>query len=96
MEMFDPPHPGEILREDVIPGLETNIAEFARHLCITRWKLSRILLGRAPVSPDLAVRLERAGISTARLWLGIQTDYDLWEAEHREQPSIERYVRLNG
>ena len=49
----------------------------------------------APVSPDLAVRLERAGVSTARLWLSMQSAYDLWQAEHREQPVIERFARID-
>ncbi|WP_397450318.1 HigA family addiction module antitoxin [Pseudomonas sp. NA-150] len=95
MGMFNPPHPGKILLEDVIPGLETTITEFARHLGFARETLSRILHGRAPISPDLAVRLERAGISSARLWLGIQADYDLWQAENREQPPIERYAQAS-
>jgi plasmid maintenance system antidote protein VapI len=48
-----------------------------------------------PVSPDLAVRLERAGVSTAQLWLSMQSAYDLWQAEHREQPLIERFARID-
>jgi antitoxin HigA-1 len=50
--------------------------------------------GRAPISSDLAVRLERAGIGSARTWLAVQADYDLWQAEHREQPHIERFASL--
>ncbi|MDH1631739.1 addiction module antidote protein, HigA family [Pseudomonas mosselii] len=50
----------------------------------------RVLHGRAAVSPDLAVRLEMAGISTARLWLTIQVDYDIWQARPRQQPVIKR------
>ena len=52
--------------------------------------LSRIVNGHAPISPDLAVRLERAGIGKARMWLAMQSAYDLWQAEHREQPEVER------
>jgi addiction module HigA family antidote len=84
--MFNPPHPGETLLEDVLPALGIKIAEFARRLGFARETLSRILHGHAPVSLDLAVRLERAGIGTARTWLGIQADWDLWQAEHRAQP----------
>jgi addiction module HigA family antidote len=92
--MFNPPHPGETLLEDVLPALGIKIAEFARRLGFARETLSRILHGRAPVSPDLAVRLERAGIGTARTWLGIQADWDLWQAEHRAQPEIVRFAGL--
>ncbi|WP_278929362.1 HigA family addiction module antitoxin [Pseudomonas qingdaonensis] len=94
MAMFNPPHPGETLREDVLPALDIKVAEFARRLGYARETLSRILHGRAPVSPDLAVRLERAGIGKARTWLAIQADWDLWQAEHREQPVIERFASI--
>lgn len=92
MVMFNPPHPGETLREDVLPALEISVTEMARRLGLARETLSRIMHGRAPISPDLAVRLERAGIGRARTWLAVQADYDLWQAEHREQPPIERFA----
>lgn len=92
--MHNPPHPGEILREDVLPELGLKIAEIARRLHYSREMLSRILHGHSPVTPDLAVRLERAGISTARLWLSLQSAYDLWQAEQREQPPVERFASL--
>lgn len=94
MTMFNPPHPGETLREDVLPELGISIAELARRLGFARESLSRILHGHAPVSPDLAVRLELAGIGKARTWLGVQADYDLWQARHREQPHIERFAAI--
>ena len=93
MTMHNPPHPGEILLEDVIPALGIPITEMAWRLRFTNKTFSRILHGRAPVSPDLAVRLERAGVSTGQLWLSMQSAYDLWQAEHREQPVIERFAR---
>lgn len=92
--MHNPPHPGETLREDVLPVLGISVTEMARRLGLARETLSRILHGRAPVSPDLAVRLERAGIGQARTWLAVQSDYDLWQAEHRAQPDIERFAEL--
>jgi len=92
--MHNPPHPGETLREDVLPALDISVTEMARRLGLARETLSRILHGRAPISPDLAVRLERAGIGRARTWLAVQGDYDLWQAEHRAQPTIERFAEL--
>lgn len=92
MVMYNPPHPGETLLEDVLPELKISIAELARRLGFARETLSRVMHGHAPISPDLAVRLELAGIGTARTWLGVQTDYDLWQAQHREHPPIERLV----
>jgi antitoxin HigA-1 len=94
MAMFNPPHPGETLLEDVLPALNISATELARRLGLARETLSRIMHGRAPISSDLAVRLERAGIGSARTWLVVQADYDLWQAEHREQPHIERFASI--
>jgi len=94
MTMSNPPHPGETLLEDVLPELDISIAELARRLGFARETLSRILHGHAPISPDLAVRLELAGIGKARTWLSVQIDYDLWQAAHREHPHIERFAAI--
>lgn len=83
--MFDPPHPGETLREDVLPALGLTVTEAADQLGVTRPALSRVLNGRAAVSPEMALRLEqwlgeeRGG--RAHVWLGMQAAYDLWHAE---------------
>ncbi|MFL1500020.1 HigA family addiction module antitoxin [Pseudomonas sp. O64] len=95
MPMHNPPRPGEILLEDVIPALGITITEMARRLGFARETFSRILDGHTPVSLDLAVRLERADVSTAQLWLSMQSAYDLWQAEHREQPVIDRFARID-
>ncbi|QND52983.1 HigA family addiction module antidote protein [Phyllobacterium sp. 628] len=94
MPMFNPPHPGETLLEDVLPALQITGTELAHRLGFARETLSRIMHGKAPISPDLAVRLERAGIGKARIWLGVQADYDLWQAEHRDQPKIEPFANI--
>ncbi|WP_017906430.1 HigA family addiction module antitoxin [Pseudomonas asplenii] len=91
MAMHNPPHPGVMIKE-MLPELNIKIAEMARRLHFSREMLSRVINGRAPISPDLAVRLERSGLSTARFWLGLQLNYDLWRAEHREQPVVGRLV----
>ena len=75
--MKNPPHPGEILREDVIAELGLTVAETAARLGVSRVTVSRVLHGHAGISPNLAVRLERAGVGTARAWLAMQTNYDL-------------------
>lgn len=85
-----PPHPGELLREDVLAPLRLSVTQAAERLGMSRVALSRVLNGRAAVSPDLAVRLERAGASTARAWLAMQANYDLAQAMDREQPKIRR------
>jgi addiction module HigA family antidote len=87
MRMHNPPHPGEMIQE-MLPEMNIRIAEMARRLHFSREMLSRVINCRAPINPDLAVRLERAGLSTARFWLAVQMSHDLWQAEHREQPPI--------
>lgn len=82
MNMKNPVHPGEILREDVIAYQGLTVGEAADRLGISRVTLSRVLHGHARISPNLAVRLESAGVSTARAWLAIQSAYDL-AAERR-------------
>jgi len=86
--MMNPPHPGELLREDVIVELGLTVKETAERLGMSRVALSRVLNGRAAISPDLALRLEMAGVSTARAWLAMQMNYDLAQARLHPQPPI--------
>jgi len=86
--MKNPPHPGELLREDVIAELGLSVTETAARLGMSRVAFSRVLNGKAAVSPDLAIRLEMAGVSTARAWLAMQANYDLAKAMKRPQPQV--------
>jgi addiction module HigA family antidote len=88
--MHNPPHPGEVLKEDVLVPLVLSVTEAAERLCMSRVALSRVLNGKAGISPDLAVRLEQAGVSTASAWLGMQANYDLWRAMQHKQPLVRR------
>ena len=91
--MHNPPHPGELLKEDVLADLGLSVTEVAARLSMSRVALSRVLNGKAAVSPDLAIRLEKAGVSTARAWLGMQANYDLWEAMKHPQPPVQALQR---
>lgn len=84
------PHPGELLREDVLVPLGIEVTDAAHRLGMSRTSLSRVINGRAGISPDLAIRLERAGVSTARFWMTLQTNYELSQAEQRKQPIVQR------
>ncbi|MCL1861928.1 MAG: HigA family addiction module antitoxin [Proteobacteria bacterium] len=86
--MKNPPHPGGLLREDVLVPLGLSVKEAAERLGISRVALSRVLNGHAAISPNLAIRLEMAGISTARAWLSMQANYDLAQAMKHEQPAV--------
>jgi addiction module HigA family antidote len=78
-----PTHPGEILREDVLPALDLSVMQAAAKLGITRQTLHRIVARPRPVTPEMAVRLGKLCGNGARLWLNLQSAYDLWHAERR-------------
>ena len=88
--MKNPPHPGELLREDVLLPLGLEVTDAAQRLGVSRTTLSRVINGRAGISPDLAILLQRAGVSTARFWMTLQTNYELSQAEQRTQPVVKR------
>lgn len=77
MQMHNPPHPGSILKEDVLPGLGLGVQEAARQLGVSRAALSRVINGRAAVSAEMALRLEAwLDGPTADTWMRMQADYD--------------------
>jgi addiction module HigA family antidote len=86
-----PTHPGEVLREDVIAELGLTVKEAAERLGMSRTALSRVLNCRAALSPDLALRLEQAGVSTADMWLTLQLNYDLAQARQYPQPVVRAF-----
>ena len=74
-------HPGELLREVVLPALSISKAEFARRLGISRQHLYDIINEKQPVSPTVAVRLGKLCGNGPALWVNLQAAYDLWHAE---------------
>jgi len=85
--MYDPPHPGEILREDYLEPLGLSVTEACRGLGVSRKSLSQILNGRSGISPAMAIKLSRAFSTTPELWLNLQAQYDLWRA--RQEVTLE-------
>ena len=82
MPMLNPPHPGEGLKEDVLVPLGLTVTETAKALGISRKTLSEIVNGKSPITPDIAVRLERAFTNPpADMWLRLQAAYDLRRCE---------------
>ena len=82
--MFNPPHPGLTLRDDILPALQLQVGEAASQLGVDRTSLSKVLNGRAAISPAMALRIERwLGRNhggAAEVWLTQQAGYDLWQA----------------
>jgi len=87
MRMHNPPHPGSVLKEYLGP---LSVTDAARHLGVTRVTLSRLLNGVAGMSAEMALRLSEALGTTPELWLGMQTQYDLWQASRKRRRKLAR------
>ncbi len=85
--MYNPPHPGEVLREYL--GNVT-VTDAAKHLGVGRVTLQRVVTGNAGVSPDMAYRLGAAFGTSPELWAGMQLQFDLHKAGKIKRPKIER------
>jgi antitoxin HigA-1 len=100
-KMYNPPHPGESIREDILTTLGLSVTEAARQLGVARVTLSRLIHGQAGVSADMARRLEawlggpKNGPS-AESWMRMQADYDLWQAMQRPAPTVIPAQHANG
>ncbi|MCP5347674.1 MAG: HigA family addiction module antitoxin [Gammaproteobacteria bacterium] len=80
MQMHNPPHPGEVLRELCLEPMGLSVTEAAEALGVSRKTLSSILNGRAGISPEMAIRLSKAFDTSPESWLNQQQQYDLWQA----------------
>ena len=87
--MFDPPHPGSVLKDYL--G-NASVTDAAKHLGVTRATLSRILNGNAGISAEMAIRLAEALGTTPELWAGMQSQYDLWQASRKHRTKVVRLV----
>lgn len=96
--IHNPPHPGETLREDVLPALGLSVTDAAAQLGVTRAALSRVVNCRAAISPEMALRLEgwlgTENGGRADLWISQQAAYDLWQARKAGAPKVRRAVMV--
>jgi addiction module HigA family antidote len=93
MRMHNPPHPGLVLREYL---RDVPVTTAAAHLRITRVTLSRVLNGKAGISAAMALRLATALGTTPELWMNMQSQYDLWQAQQSRQPKVRRFAHAAG
>lgn len=89
-QQHNPPHPGEVLKDGVFTDSGITIKQFSERLGVTRAALSRVLNGRAAISPDMALRLADALGGNAESWLHLQANYDLWQARQKPRKPVAR------
>ena len=84
------PHPGRSIRDGCLEAVGLSVTNGAKVLGVARRTLSRVINGHSGISPEMAIRLEKAGWSNAEHWLRLQTAYDLAEArEHEDEIDVE-------
>ena len=85
MAMFNPPHPGETIRELCLKPLGLTVTDAAKGLGVSRKTLSSLLNGRFGISPEMAIRLSKAFGGSPESWLIQQAQYDLWQVQGQEE-----------
>ncbi|MBA3019167.1 MAG: HigA family addiction module antidote protein [Proteobacteria bacterium] len=83
MIMYNPPHPGDIIREFCIEALDLSVTDAAKSLGVTRKTFSSLLNGRSGISPEMALRLSKVFGRSPEGWLKLQLQYDLWKAQQK-------------
>jgi len=83
MDMYNPPHPGEILKDIYLPDYKLSVTAFALKLGISRTSASELVNGKNGISADMALKLAKAFGTTPQYWLNMQQMYDLWQAKQR-------------
>ncbi|HLC15575.1 MAG TPA: HigA family addiction module antitoxin [Thermodesulfovibrionia bacterium] len=81
MEMYDPPHPGEILKGLWLDPMGISINDAAKALGISRNTLSKVINGKGRITPEIALRLSVVFQTSAESWMGHQVTYDLWHTK---------------
>lgn len=85
---LEPPHPGEYIKEDILPALGMTIKDLAGHLGVSRVALSELVNEKRSVSIEMAQRLGKAFGNGTRFWLALQMQYDIWHAERAAKISV--------
>jgi len=93
MTMYDPPHPGEFIREVYVAPFEISVRHVAESLGVSPSTLSRILNGKSNVTPEMALRLSKTLGRSPESWLAMQDQYDLWHA--RKKVNLRQVKKLD-
>jgi antitoxin HigA-1 len=91
-----PVHPGEILREDILPNLGLSVSEAAKRLGVSRQQLHRILACTHPITIEMALRIGKFAGNGPGLWLRMQQNYDLWHTENRMTDELSKIKSVSS
>lgn len=92
--MHNPPHPGKVLKELYLDGLDLKIIAAAKALNISRQNLSLIINGHVGISPDMALRLGKAFNTEPEMWVNLQKNYDMWHARQKSIQMLKKVKEL--
>ncbi|MHB8253638.1 MAG: HigA family addiction module antitoxin [Acidiferrobacter sp.] len=96
MAMKNPPHPGMSVRYDCLEALGLSVTKGAEVLGVTRQTLNNLVNGKAGISPEMAIRLDKAFGGTAEGWLSLQTAFDLAQARKKERLIVVKRYKATG
>lgn len=95
-QMYNPPHPGEILKELWLEELNLSITDTAKALGVSRVAISEIINGRRRISAGMAFRLSKAFNTTPEVWINMQTTHDLWKVRRESISFLDSVQTLVG
>jgi addiction module HigA family antidote len=96
MRMFNPPHPGRILKE-ALEHIPITVTQFAAHIGVSRVALSRVVNCRAGFTPEMSLKVSEAlGQGTSGIWFRMQNTHDLWQAEHVRKRKKVRPIKIKA
>jgi len=93
-QMHNPPHPGKVLKELYLDGLDLQIVDAAKALDISRQNLSMIVNGHVGISPGMALRLGKAFKTEPEMWVNMQKNYDMWNARRSAKQMLRKVKEL--
>ena len=91
--MYNPCHPGLIIRDDVLPALELSLNEAAEQLGVSCTTLSRVINGRSAITAEMALRVGKWVGNGPDIWLRMQRQYDLWQPKKKGDPKVKKAKR---
>lgn len=96
LKMYNPPHPGKILREMYIKPLALTGTAFANIIGVRKATISDLINCKSGITPRMAIKLGKALNTTPDLWLGLQMQYDLWQEEQKYNADDIETIKLSG